>query len=272
MNKIVDLEHLIGAGYPDLVSTVDVALIRSTLPVAAPVERVHAHIVIIPAAGSGTHLVDFETVPVQVGTAVHVQPGQVMRFDRDGTYDATVVILRPSVCSPDLFLPGEHAPVVSLDDAQTIVRSLADDLVREAATPFPDSSIMVASGNLLLHHLARAGTVAPESSAVSASAALVREFRTSLESHYRSSRSVTEHARRIGTTTRTLSRATAERVGQTPKEMIDARVALEAKRQLVHTTDQIATVGSRLGFTEATNFTKFFIRVTGQSPQQFRER
>lgn len=270
MDEIIDLGELIGARYPDLVSTVPVARIRQSLPDPSPMERTHAHIVILPTAGSGTHEVDFETVPVEVGSAVHVQPGQVMRFDSEGTYEATVVVLRPSVCPPDLFPPGAQHPVASLDDVATILGALVDDLAREAATPFPDASILVASGQLLLRHLARASTGTPEPAADSAAAELVQAFRASLEDHYRSSRSVADHARRIGTTTRTLSRATGKQLGQTPKEMIDDRVALEARRLLVHTTDPIATVGSRLGFTEATNFTKFFLRTTGRSPHQFR--
>ena len=46
----------------------------------------------------------------------------------------------------------------------------------------------------------------------------------------------------------------------------------KAKRLLAHTTLTVATVGTRLGFDEATNFVKFFRRATGTTPGSFRDR
>lgn len=58
--------------------------------------------------------------------------------------------------------------------------------------------------------------------------------------------------------------------GSTAKTLIDARVALEAKRLLAHSDLPVAAIGHRLGFTEPTNFGKFFTRQTGDSPGTFR--
>ena len=63
-----------------------------------------------------------------------------------------------------------------------------------------------------------------------------------------------------------------EATGQSAKALIDARVVLEAKRLLVHTDLSSAAIGHRLGFSEATNFTKFFAREAGVSPGAFRRR
>nr|WP_296377757.1 MULTISPECIES: helix-turn-helix domain-containing protein [unclassified Pseudonocardia] len=46
---------------------------------------------------------------------------------------------------------------------------------------------------------------------------------------------------------------------------------MEAKRLLAHTDLPVAAVGRRLGFTEPTNFGKFFARLTGQTPGAFRD-
>lgn len=58
--------------------------------------------------------------------------------------------------------------------------------------------------------------------------------------------------------------------GLPAKALIDRRVALEAARLLVHTPASAAQVGLQLGFSEATNFSKFFTRVMGATPQAFR--
>jgi AraC-like DNA-binding protein len=58
--------------------------------------------------------------------------------------------------------------------------------------------------------------------------------------------------------------------GRSAKQYVDARVTLEAKRLLAHTTLPVAVVGRRLGFAEATNFGKFFRREAGVTPGSFR--
>jgi AraC-like DNA-binding protein len=45
---------------------------------------------------------------------------------------------------------------------------------------------------------------------------------------------------------------------------------LEAKRQLAVTSDSVESIGLSLGFSEATNFVKFFRRVSGDTPAAFR--
>ncbi|WP_373278205.1 helix-turn-helix domain-containing protein [Gordonia effusa] len=56
-----------------------------------------------------------------------------------------------------------------------------------------------------------------------------------------------------------------------PKDVIDARVALEARRRLTHEEVGVAVIARGLGFDDAANFTKFFRRRTGVTPEQFRE-
>ena len=71
-------------------------------------------------------------------------------------------------------------------------------------------------------------------------------------------------------TPRTLARACHRARGLAPKRMIDLRVGLEAKRMLTTSDATVEAIGLSLGFTEATNFVKFFRRIVGQTPEGFR--
>ncbi|AZS71972.1 AraC family transcriptional regulator [Streptomyces lydicus] len=84
------------------------------------------------------------------------------------------------------------------------------------------------------------------------------------------SRRVTDYARSLGYAPRTLSRATEAAAGVGAKEFIDRRVVLEAKRLLAHGDQSAARIADRLGFADATNFSKFFQRQTGTTPIAFR--
>jgi len=68
-----------------------------------------------------------------------------------------------------------------------------------------------------------------------------------------------------------LTNATKKIAGRTPKELIDDRVMLEAKRLLTHTNHSIKEIGYELGFEEPTNFIKFFKKHAAKTPIEFRE-
>ena len=79
-----------------------------------------------------------------------------------------------------------------------------------------------------------------------------------------------DYARRLGYSESTLSRACVAAVGHTAKRAIDLRLVLEAKRLLVHSQATVVQISHQLGFSEPTNFVKFFRRLAGRTPQQFR--
>ena len=55
-------------------------------------------------------------------------------------------------------------------------------------------------------------------------------------------------------------------------QMVHERVLLEAKRSLIYTVQTISEIAYELGFTDPAYFTRFFRRLTGLSPKQFREK
>jgi len=97
-------------------------------------------------------------------------------------------------------------------------------------------------------------------------------FDTLIDKQLYAQRDLSWYAGELEVSTRTLTRACLEAFGTSAKQHLDGRVALEAKRLLVHTEDTVGAVGARLGFFEATNFVKFFRRVEGETPLRFRNR
>ncbi|MDH6696830.1 AraC-like DNA-binding protein [Streptomyces sp. MAA16] len=94
-------------------------------------------------------------------------------------------------------------------------------------------------------------------------------FQHELEHSFATTRNAADYATRVGYSLPTLNRACQAATGRNAKTLIDARVALEAGRLLAHTDLPVAAIGRRLGFTEPTNFGKFFTRETGLPPVPF---
>lgn len=95
-------------------------------------------------------------------------------------------------------------------------------------------------------------------------------FKDLLNHQYKSLRSVRGYAGQINVSEKRLTNATTKTLGKTPKELIDERVMLEAKRLLAHTLHSIKEIGYELGFEEPTNFIKFFKKHAEKTPIEFR--
>jgi AraC-like DNA-binding protein len=98
------------------------------------------------------------------------------------------------------------------------------------------------------------------------------QFKALIEKNYKEQRPVIYYTKLLHVSIKVLSKTTQEIVGRTPKQLIDDRVLLEAKRLLVNSTNAGKTIGYELGFNEPTNFIKYFRRHTGMTPVDFRAR
>jgi AraC family transcriptional activator of pobA len=95
-------------------------------------------------------------------------------------------------------------------------------------------------------------------------------FRDLLEISYRKCRQVSYYAANLSVTEKRLNQASTKVLGKTPKQIINDRVILEAKRLLAHTNDSVKEIGYSIGFEEPTNFIKYFRKHNGFTPVEFR--
>ena len=96
-------------------------------------------------------------------------------------------------------------------------------------------------------------------------------FRQMLEHHYRSMHTVKEYANHLNVSTKTLTNCVYESSRSTPLALINERIVLEAKRQLLHSSLKVKEIAFQLGFEDPSYFVKFFKRHTGCLPADFRE-
>jgi AraC-like DNA-binding protein len=245
---------------------------RLTADTLNQVHRTDFHQLILVTAGRGTTMVDFVDHACGPGTLLHVSPGRVLRLPA-GELKAHLVLFTPAFPPPlDRTRPllSPFGPVRW--DVPAAERGVLDRAARELRQEYhrvvagePDDLVRQLLGVFLLR-IARlradsGGHGDPR----------FERFQQELERSFATTRSAADYAARIGYSPRSLNRICVAATGQSAKALIDARVALEAKRLLVHTDLSSAAIGHRLGFSEATNFTKFFTRETGTSPGAFRQ-
>jgi AraC-like DNA-binding protein len=233
--------------------------------------RTEFHRLMLVDEGQSWHEVDHTAYPLGARTVLWVKPGQVQRFGPP--VDAEVVLFSPGVPASAALrppLPGSaHGPVwqPSADD-YTGIRELARQLRLGAGrrTATADE----ARRHLLSALLLRIAGTDPSSPAPEIPGTIAARFAAEVERSFARTHRVADYADRLGYSVRTLTRATTAATGLTASEVIDARIMVEAKRLLGYTDLTVTAVGRRLGFSEPTNFTKFFVRHTGNTPTAFR--
>ncbi|WP_347986573.1 helix-turn-helix domain-containing protein [Methylomonas sp. AM2-LC] len=99
-----------------------------------------------------------------------------------------------------------------------------------------------------------------------------KRYRSAITQQLHKWHRVSDYAKFIGCSEKTLSRTTMEIAEMNAKAYLSQRIALEAKRLLFHTRLPVSLIAESLGFEEATNFVKFFRREVGCVPGEFRNR
>ena len=234
--------------------------------------RIEFHILFVVTGGPGRHMVDFQLHPAERGTLIWIAPGQIHRYDDALTLEGYLVLFQPEVCgikAPNFRWPASFEPPSSdFELLESLTRTMLGLEARNLTTSSDRlawrmlSAVLEIWGSTAAAHLASKGNRPSRE---------FEAFDALLEESFSEHRDLSWYARRLACSEKTLSRWCRRSVGIGAKAHIDQRVALEAKRLLVHTRQPVERIAMQLGFSESTNFVKFFKRIEGATPSRFRE-
>lgn len=89
-----------------------------------------------------------------------------------------------------------------------------------------------------------------------------------VEGHFKQMHEVKEYAKALSLSVGTLNKGVTKVSGKRPLEIINERIALEAKRILSYSLEmKVKQVADMLGFSYVSNFVKFFKRNVGNGEQ-----
>ncbi|MEV4344473.1 helix-turn-helix domain-containing protein [Actinoplanes sp. NPDC049596] len=226
-------------------------------------QRPTFHHLITLDRGTLRHTVDFAEHLLTPKAFLWVRPGQVQQWSDLAGTEGTLILFEPDFLDHD-----PHGPVRY--EADQRLTASAEHLADVFADPGP---LPLETRQAVLRHLLTA-LVLQLSATAGASApppgdTFVR-FRDAVERGFARTHRLEDYAQALGYSARTLSRAAQAAAGVNGKDFIDQRIILEAKRLLAHSDHTAAQIAARLGFTSATNFSKYFHIRTGVTPITFR--
>jgi len=235
--------------------------------------------------GSPTHLVDFNPIKIKPNTILFLNKDTVQRFDKKGNFDGKAILftdsffwkteadtkfLSSSILFNDLFSVSQ----LQLQKSSPIFADLFQQMETELSNTkdnYQSDILQNQLHNLLLHSDRERRKQNFTEVKKGADLDYVMLFKDLLESQFTKQKLVSNYAGQLRVTEKRLNQATSKILDKSPKQMIDERIMLEAKRLLAHTSESVKEIGFTLGFDEPTNFIKYFRKHHNSTPVEFRE-
>ncbi len=232
--------------------------------------------------GGGEARVDGSPYPLKPGSAVLLPPLTVHEFQFRADSDGFVASAARSTMLRLLKNEPAAAAILSQPTVATIPRDdpASRDLgaiMRAALAEFAGGRAnrdfaLSAYAELIAIWFARAVRrhVAKEDPATPPRADLVRRFIDMVEASFRAQKPLTHYARILGVSTTHLTRTCRQIVGRSATQIMQDRVMIEARRDLVYTALPISQIAFQLGFSDPAYFSRFFANHAGKSPKTYR--
>ncbi|HVO47205.1 MAG TPA: helix-turn-helix domain-containing protein [Steroidobacteraceae bacterium] len=250
--------------------------------------RPHAHRdlhqLLVIFNGGGTMRAEAQEFRFQAPALLLVPAGVVHGFRFDTDTQGYVVTLAETLLRDlaraersfrSLFGMANHA---GLEADPVPARELADilpKLRRELVWSAPASAVAATARLttvLVIALRALHQPPGPASPAGGLRAALVARLREKIETHLREGWSVAQYAAALNITPARLRAACVDVAGKSPVRIVEDRLLLEARRNLLYTNMTVAQIAWHLGFADPAYFSRWFSRHAQESPAAYRRR
>jgi AraC family transcriptional activator of pobA len=236
---------------------------------------------------SPTHFVDFEAIKIKPYSLLFIDKDRVHQFDQLLNYEGKVLIFTENFfCTTESDTSFLRSSILfnNLSDTQLLcldknkfqsLNELSLQISEELSLPndnYKHSLLKNYLHNFLLLADREKRKQGFNELKKGADLDYTILFRDLIEINFTKLKAVSDYSSQIFISEKRLGQATSKVLGKTPKEIINDRVLLEAKRLLVHTHQSIKIIGQELGFEDPAYFVRYFKKNTETTPVEFREK
>ncbi len=234
--------------------------------------------------GAGSHTIDFEQFAVKPYQIYFMIPGQVHSWSFEGFTDGYIInfsteflqsfLLKTGYVENFAFFSGDLKNAV-IDLPKSIrqkVQQLFEEIIAEwESRQLQDADmirVLMLQIFIIINRLNATDNVkGPESY----NQTLLKNFRKLIEANYTTLRLPKEYAELLYITPNHLNAVCKDLLGLQAGELIRNRTMLEAKRLLTNPRSSITEIAFDLNFNDNSYFTKFFKKLSGITPEEFRK-
>jgi len=225
--------------------------------------------------GRSQHGVDLQQLEIKKNELLFILPHQIHRvpLTKHGTdyfklgFDEECLSLLPRQY-PFLVNPFNTQKISLTQDVTTRLKSVFEMLLELLRTMDTDPELILAHLNTLLTEI-NAAYFSNDKSPADDKLSKYISFKLFIENNLTDHTSIGDIAQKISLNTNSLYTIVKRYSGLSPKEFINNRLILEAKRRLYYSESSIKELAYDLGFNDPEYFSRLFKKVTGKSISAF---
>lgn len=230
--------------------------------------------------GDAVMHIDFRDIHIRAGEGMMISVNQIYEFDVESDYEGKLLLFTDTffnraetdgIClyTSDILNPIRLNQIIRFPDLfmDNLMQLFDNELKQQNQNIFRPDIVRHLLSVLLLQAERWIAGNAHNLREMS----LGRTFFNAVETHFKKGKHVEFYVKNLNVYEKTLSKEVKSMTSKTPKQYIDARIVLEAKRLLAYSTMSVKEICFELGWDEATNFNKFFKKHTQITPLEFRD-
>jgi AraC-like DNA-binding protein len=246
-------------------------------------EQIETYAIFWIKEGKGTYNIDFEQYSFDGNVLFFLSPGQVFSVDSEKIKEAYRINFVKDfyciqthdtevACNGILFNNIYETPFVSPCKKDTqkldfILENLVEEFSNNATAQYDMLQTYLKQFIILAVRIQSENHQIKEN----LESKLFKDFSVLVEMNFKKMHSVTEYANRLGVSPKSLTKNFQKIGTSTPSDFIKNRIILEAKRQILYSTDAVKQIAFNLGFNDPAYFSRFFTKSTLKSPLQFKK-
>lgn len=252
------------------------------------INRPHSHnfyLCVLFTKGTGTHEIDFNSYTIEPGMVFFLKPGQTHFWKFDTQPEGYIFFhsqefyelkyLDHTLGSFPFYYSNQNPPFLKESEEKLVDISIhftelfkeyrENNMLREAKI----TNLI----NCIYIELTRVYTadVTIEKLGSTSYAQILEQLETLINIHFYSQKLPKFYASQLNITTKHLNRVVQKTINKTTSQLISERILLEAKRLIVHSSDNLAGIANTLEFSDYAYFSKFFKSKIGMTPMEFRK-
>lgn len=244
-----------------------------------PLHRHNFYFLLAFESGAGTHEIDFVNYEISNNTIFLVRPSQVHRLAIKQKSKGFILQFDKGVFTTQLNTIDKQLQTVFFQNIFSLNQQEFVEFNRSLELIYKENKLKESNHNriitahldILITLLSRRLDTKSSRLENNFAQQKVLEFQALLDTHISKIKSVDKYANLLNLTMYQLNTNTKKLLGKTPSEMICEYTILEAKRQLLATTNQINQIALELGYEDVSYFIRFFKKQTGKTPDAFRK-
>jgi len=235
--------------------------------------------------GEGIHTIDFQHYAIQPNTIFFLSPGQIHELALSEDVQGYIILFTSSFYHfnktdphklfelPFFYNLSQETPPIYLNNAECIqtLTNLFREAISENKQYLSDKDEAIrALLDLILIQCKRIYPLSQQDEKTNKGKIMVKRFKQLIEEKCKENLSVKDYANLLAISPNYLSETVKSVTGRTSTDLINDRMILEIKRLLKHTDMGISEIAYSLNFADQSYFSKYFKKLTGVSPLEFR--